>query len=109
MIDATVAVLYAQTNLTSRAAHEAAVTPQSALAMSRAIAQEMSKQEQKQVQSPEPGVEARIAGEGDRRNGGGNTASGGHRGAHDGDSFDDADAQQAPKDRHIGNLLNVKV
>ncbi len=107
MIDPTVAILYAQTNLTSRAAHEAAVGPQSALAMSRAIASEMSKQEQKQVQSPEPGVEARIAGDGDSQSGRGHAGAGGRRKGHDDESLEEENVPQ--KSKHIGNLLNVKV
>ncbi len=105
-IDATIAVLYAQTGFTGRAAHDASTGPQAALAMSRAIANEMSKLEKQQIQSVENTVESRIAGEGQQGSQGrGNFGSRRRQRQH---SPED-DEPSAPSGPMVGNLLNIKV
>ena len=52
-IDATMAVLYAQTGLAAPLANAAAVAPQASLAMSRVLAAEMARQEQQQIEKTE--------------------------------------------------------
>ena len=48
-VDATMAVLYAQTNLAANVSNAAAVAPQASVAMSRVLAAAMAKQEQQQI------------------------------------------------------------
>ncbi len=105
-IDATIAVLYAQTGFTGRAAHDASTGPQAALAMSRAIANEMSKLEKQQIQSIEHSDESRVADNNkqDGRNEGHFGSRRRKRQDHTGD--DEPSNSNAPL---VGNLLNIKV
>ncbi len=103
-VNATVAMLYAQTNFTARAAHDASTGPQAALAMSREIANEMAKLENQQVQAPEPSVEARVADNGDGK-GKGNFAK-------QQDTHEKEEKEETPSESSnptVGNLLNIKV
>ena len=52
-VDATMAVLYAQTGLAAPLANAAAVAPQASLAMSRVLAAEMARQQQQQIEKTE--------------------------------------------------------
>lgn len=68
-VDATVAVLYAQTGLATSLANAAAVAPQASAAMARVLAAEMARQEQRQINKSEPG--AKMSLEAEAREGGG--------------------------------------
>ncbi len=104
-IDATIAVLYAQTGFTGRAAHDAATGPQAALAMSRAIANEMSKLENQQIQSVEAGAESRVT-DNNTKDGRNNGQFGSRRRKRQSQEDDEPTTPNMP---HIGNLLNIKV
>ena len=68
-VDATMAVLYAQTSLATPFANAAAVGPQAAVAMSRILAAEMARQERQQVEKiSKPDQQANIT---DEKRGGG--------------------------------------
>ena len=107
-INATIAVLYAQTGYTARAAHDASTGPQAALAMSRAMATEMAKLEQQQVQSVDPSVESRVTDDED---------SGQDKQSHYGSRRrnrppplpTDSMEPTMPDTPLVGNLLNIKV
>lgn len=103
-IDATMAVLYAQTGLAAPLANAAAVAPQASLAMSRVLAAEMARQEQQQIEKTE-------------KTEGPNISPDGRGGAHFGSR---RRRRQPPRDAEehearasssplVGNLLNVKV
>ncbi len=63
-VDATVAVLYAQTGLATSMANAAAVAPQASAAMARVLAAEMARQEQRQVSKSEPGGKTSLEADG---------------------------------------------
>ena len=71
-VDATMAVLYAQTGLAAPLANAAAVAPQASLAMSRVLAAEMARQEQQQIEKTEKAEGPNITPDG---RGGGNARS----------------------------------
>ncbi len=105
-INATVGVLYAQMNYASRAASDAATGPESSLAMSRLLAQEMAKQEQSQVQAPDPSAESKITDE--------NVSEREARKQftdqeHENDRQDVEDSPTTPSDPLVGNLINMKI
>ena len=105
-VDATMAVLYAQTSLATPFANAAAVGPQAAVAMSRILAAEMARQERQQVEKiSKPDQQANIT---DEKRGGGRGAPFGSRRRRRFQSEPEADhdLQASPL---IGNLLNVKV
>ena len=60
-VDATMAVLYAQTGLAAPLANAAAVAPQASLAMSRVLAAEMARQQQQQIEKTEKAEGPNIA------------------------------------------------
>ncbi len=105
-IDATIAVLYAQTGFTGRAAHDASTGPQAALAMSRAIANEMSKLEKQQIQSVEAGDESRVA-DNNNKDGRSNGQFGSRRRKRQ--ELETSDEPSTPTTPHVGNFLNIKV
>ena len=72
-VDATMAVLYAQTGLAAPLANAAAVAPQASLAMSRVLAAEMARQQQQQIEKTEKAEGPNIAPDG---RGGGNAQFG---------------------------------
>ena len=59
-VDTTLAVLYAQSGLSTNIANAAAVAPQASLAMSRVLAVEQARHERQQVEKNEKADEARI-------------------------------------------------
>ncbi|MGE9985410.1 hypothetical protein [Desulfovibrio sp. SGI.169] len=101
-VDATMAVLYAQTGLAAPLANAAVVAPQASLAMSRVLAAEMARQEQQQIEKTEKTEEPNISPDG----------RGGAR-------FGNRRRRRPPREAEgdeprvssplVGNLLNVKV
>ena len=84
-VDATMAVLYAQTSLGTSISNAAAVAPQASAAMSRVIAAAMAKQEQQQVARTEPGSQTALTPDADHQGAGAlpRFASGGRVLQHD--------------------------
>ena len=103
-VDATMAVLYAQTSLGTSISNAAAVAPQASAAMSRVIAAAMAKQEQQQVARTEPGSQTALTPDAD------------HQGAP---PFGSRRRRRPPPEPEapsgetssplVGNLLNIKV
>ncbi len=106
-MDGTIAALYAQTGYTARVVHDAATGPQSHVAMSQLVAEEMRKLEQGQVQEVTKIEDARVTDNKEHKKR--EQQAGGQR----------RDAQAAPPPEEdepgeadsplVGNLLNVKV
>lgn len=109
-IDPTIAILYAQTGYTSRAAHDAATGPQAAIAMSRLLAQEVAKQEQQQVQSLQSAGESLVTKD-DREDehGGQGVPFGSRRRNRPPPPELEDDEPSKPDGPLVGNLLNLKV
>ena len=105
-IDATMAVLYAQTGLAAPLANAAAVAPQASLAMSRVLAAEMARQEQQQIEKTEKTEGPNIAPDG---HGGGNTHFGSRRRKRPPLHEAEDEEPRASSLPLVGNLLNVKV
>jgi hypothetical protein len=106
-VDATLAVLYAQTALATPIASSAAVAPQAALAISRVLAAEMAKQEQQHVEKTEKTDSSRVADDSDKKRQlpfGTRRFKRAPRGASAGE--DEPAPAVSPL---VGNLLNVKV
>ena len=106
--DATMAVLYAQTVLTTPFANAAVVAPQAALAMSRVLAAEMARQEQQHVEKPEKSNASTVSDESGAKQ---HRPFGSRRArrvpcAAVSDEDESASAALSPL---IGNLLNMKV
>ena len=59
-VDTTLAVLYAQSGLSTNVANAAMVAPQASLAMSRMLAAEQARQEKEQIEKSEKTAEGRI-------------------------------------------------
>ncbi len=104
-VDATMAVLYAQTNLATSLSNATAVAPQASVAMSRVLAAAMAKQEQQQVTQAEPGSQTSLSPDAD------------HKGAP---QFGSRRRRRPPPPEPeppvsesssplVGNLLNIKV
>lgn len=107
-VDATMAVLYAQTNLAAPFANAAAVAPQASMAMSRVLAAEMARQEQQQIEKTEKTEDSAVLPDG--RNGG-NAYFGSRRRTRQplseaSPQDEDVRASASPL---VGNLLNLKV
>ncbi len=66
-VDATMAVLNAQTNLATSVSNAAAVAPQASTAMSRVLAAAMAKQEQQQVAQTDPSHQAALTPDAEKR------------------------------------------
>ena len=102
--DTTMAVLYAQSALGTPFTNAAAVAPQAAAAMSKVLAAELAKQEQKQIEKAQESTKT-------------NLYKDGHKGASFGTRRrdrlskpkDDEDTEEAPSSPLVGNLLNLKV
>ncbi|WP_022654962.1 hypothetical protein [uncultured Desulfovibrio sp.] len=105
-IDATMAVLYAQTGLAAPLANAAAVAPQASLAMSRVLAAEMARQEQQQIEKTEKTESPNIVPDG---RGGGNAHFGSRRRRRPPLHEAEDDESRASSSPLVGNLLNVKV
>ena len=107
-IDGTMALLYAQTGMAAPLAHNAAVAPQAAHAMTSLLAQETAQQERQQVQKADKTDGASV---GEREGRGGQSFSSGRRApSHDAEE-EKAVEQDAPEQTSplVGNLLNIKV
>lgn len=110
-IDPTIAVLYAQTGYAARAAHDAAVAPQTAAAMSRVMAEEAARLEQKQVQQVHKGDASRITAEDEGRQNqempfGSRRRKRAELLAREEDAEDEPSSLPTPL---MGNFLNLKV
>ena len=107
-IDTTMAVLYAQSGLSTAVANAAAVAPQAALALSRVLAAEQARQERQQVEKSEktdgPGIQP------DGHHGSRWFGSRRWRGRRIALAPEE-EADEAPPSASplVGNLLNVKV
>lgn len=102
-VDTTMAVLYAQSGLSTNVANAAMVAPQAALAMTRVLAAENLRQEREQVEKSEKTENPNINdGEGDSR---------GYFGtAHRRDRRSSLAADEPlPVTPFLGNLLNMKI
>lgn len=103
-VDATMAVLYAQTSLATSLSNATAVAPQASAAMSRVLAAAMAKQEQQQVTRTEAGSQAAL------------TPDAEHKGSP---QFGSRRRRRPPPEPEtpsgeassplVGNLLNIKV
>jgi len=104
-VDATMAVLYAQTGLATSMANAAAVAPQAAAAMSRVLAAEMARQEQRQIAKSDAGDKTALSPDAQGHNGAAHF--GNRRRARRSPEAQDAAAAAASP--FVGNFLNVKV
>jgi hypothetical protein len=100
------AVLYAQTALATPFANSAAVAPQAALALSRALAAEMVKQEQQQVEKTEKTDPPLVA---DRQGEKRKPPFGGRRARRMTQARRPDEETPPPISPLVGNLLNMKV
>lgn len=104
-VDTTLAVLYAQSGLSTNIANAAMVAPQASLAMSRMLAVEQARQERQQVEKNEKADQALIRKDGGRQGGPfGGRLRGKKR--HLEATGEEEPLQVTPI---LGNLLNVKV
>lgn len=106
-IDATVAILYAQTNLAAPLVNTLAVAPQASLSMSKVLAAEMAKQEQQKIAKTEKIEKASI-----RPDDKGSNSSFGFGSRRRGrpEQMENLENEDKPQiSPLIGNLLNVKV
>lgn len=104
-VDTTMAVLYAQSGLSTNVANAAAVAPQASLAISRVLAAEMARQERQQVEKTDKTEHAGILPDG-RRNA---RQFGSRRRKRMQESPARAEVAGQTSDPLVGNLLNVKV
>lgn len=102
-VDTTMAVLYAQSGLSTNVANAAMVAPQAALAMTRVLAAENLRQEREQVEKSEKTENPNIH---DEEGGGSSYFSTAHR--KDRHSRPDGD-EPLPTTPFLGNLLNMKI
>ena len=106
-IDTTMAVLYAQSGLSTSVANAAAVAPQAAVAMSRVLAAEQARTERQQVEKSEktdgPGIQP------DGHGGSSWFGSRRWRGRRMAQAAEEADEARPSTSPLVGNLLNVKV
>ncbi|WP_291440302.1 hypothetical protein [Desulfovibrio sp.] len=107
-VDATMAVLYAQTGMATSMANAAAVGPQAAAAMSRVLAAEMARQERQQIAKSEAGDKAHLSPDAD---GGPPVPQFGSRRRKrpPPPPPEASDAPREPESPLVGKLLNVKV
>lgn len=101
-VDTTIAVLYAQSGLSTNVANAAMVAPQAALAMTRVLAAEAAMQERQQVEKNEKTEKANI-GKDDGQKGFFQSRLRARR-EHNND-----EDEKLPTTPILGNLLNVKV
>lgn len=107
-VDATMAVLYAQTGMATSMVNAAAVGPQAAAAMSRVLAAEMARHEQQQITKTEAGDKAKLSPDAD---GGTPMPQFGSRRRKrlPPPPPDKDEAPRVPDSPLVGKLLNVKV
>lgn len=106
-VNATMAVLYAQTGLGTSLANAAVVTPQTSATMSRVLAAEMARHEQQQVTKSEPGSQTALSP--DARHNGSAPQFGNRRKKRA--PFPAAEDLPAGESASplVGNLLNIRV
>ena len=102
-IDATMAVLYAQTGMATSMANAASVAPQAAAAMSRMLAAEMARQEQLHITKSEQGSKMSLTADADHHNA---PQFGSRRRQRSSPKPEDNDPTETPL---LGNLLNMKI
>ncbi|MBQ9405533.1 MAG: hypothetical protein IJU37_02210 [Desulfovibrio sp.] len=102
-IDATLAVLYAQTGMATSMANAAAVGPLASAAMSRMLAAEMARQEQHQVTKSEKSSHMSLSADAEQRN---SQVFGSRRRRRNVSTTDEDDLQTTLL---RGNLLNMKI
>lgn len=106
-VDTTMAVLYAQSGLSTNVANAAMVAPQASLAMARVLAAESARQEREQVKKNEKADEALIRKEeGDSGKGFRYGRLGARRRM---ETTENEVAENLLTTATLGNLLNVKV
>ena len=105
-VDATMAVLYAQTGLAAPLANAAAVAPQASLAWSGVRAAYLPRHQNKQIEKPQNADAPNIAPAG---RGGGNAQFGSRRRKRPQPYDAEDDEPRASPSPLVGNLLNVKV
>ncbi len=106
-IDTTMAVLYAQSGLSTSVANAAVVAPQAAVAMSRVLAAEQARRERQQVEKSEKPEGPDIQPDGHRGSAWfGSRRRRARRGPLAPEEPDEARPSASPL---VGNLLNVKV
>ena len=103
-VDATMAVLYAQTSLATSVSNAAAVGPQASAAMSRVLAAAIAKQEQQQVTRTEPGNQTALTPDADHQG----TPHFGSRRRRRPPPEPEAPSGETSSPL-VGNLLNIKV
>ncbi|MBE6442045.1 MAG: hypothetical protein E7022_06895 [Desulfovibrio desulfuricans] len=103
-IDATMAVLYAQTGMATSMANAAAVAPQASAAMSRVLAAEMARQEQQQITKSEQGNKMSLTADAEHHNA---PQFGSRRRRRPPPGPEESDTQAASP--LVGNLLNLKI
>lgn len=103
-VDTTLAVLYAQSGLSTNAA-TMAFAPQASLAMSRVLAAEQARQERQQVEKSDKSEKANINAD---DGGGRNSAAFRRRRMAMSGQLPDQEPKEAPSP-WVGNLLNVKI
>ena len=105
-IDTTMAVLYAQSGLSTSVANAAVVAPQAAVAMSRVLAAEQARMERQQVEKSEKTDGPDIQPDG--HHGSSRFGSRRWRARREATAEEEAD-DLAPTSPLVGNLLNMKV
>ncbi|MBD5626744.1 MAG: hypothetical protein HDQ90_04525 [Desulfovibrio sp.] len=106
-IDTTMAVLYAQSGLSTSVANAAAVAPQASLAMSRVLAAEQARMERQQVEKSEKTDGPDIQPDGHHGSSWfGSRRWRGRRPPPEAEEPDEARPSASPL---VGNLLNVRV
>ena len=105
-IDATVAVLYAQTGLATSMVNAAAVGPHAAAAMSRVLAAEMARQEQQQIAKADPGNQTALTPDKEPDSA---PQFGNRRKRRPPPQAEDDQASAKATSPIVGNLLNIKV
>lgn len=106
-IDTTMAVLYAQSGLSTSVANAAAVAPQAAVAMSRVLAAEQARMERQQVEKSEKTDGPDIQPDG--HHGASWFGSRRGRGRRMAAAAEEADEPRPSTSPLVGHLLNVKV
>jgi hypothetical protein len=105
-VDATMAVLYAQTGLATSLTNAAAVAPQASVAMSRVLAAEMARQEQQQIAKSEPGSQTTLTPDKEHNSG---PQFGNRRRRRPPPQPEPEESSQETSSPLVGNLLNIKV
>ncbi|MBO4300748.1 MAG: hypothetical protein J5861_04005 [Desulfovibrio sp.] len=103
-IDATLAVLYAQTGMATSMANAASVAPMASAAMSRMLASEMARQEQQHITKSEKGSKMSLSADAKHHN----SPHFGSRRRRRTPATPEEDVEHAANST-LGNLLNMKI